>query len=93
MCTKDYNTLNEAMRDAERIEAAIRRTRGQPSNKSNKPSTPKPTNDGAEPMEIGNIQLQKLTPAEREKCMKEGRCLRCREKGHIAKNCPKARRN
>ena len=48
------------------------------------------------PMSIGKIQsekLQKLTPEERERCMKEGLCLRCRKQGHIAKNCPKGCRN
>jgi len=30
----------------------------------------------------------KLTPVEREKCFKEGRCFACREKGHNATNCP-----
>jgi hypothetical protein len=30
----------------------------------------------------------KLTPTEREKCFKEGRCFACREKGHNATNCP-----
>jgi len=30
----------------------------------------------------------KLTPAEREKCFKEGRCFACQEKGHNATTCP-----
>ena len=41
-------------------------------------------------MDIGNRQLKELTPAKREKCMKERRYLRCREKGHLARNFPKA---
>ncbi|THG96065.1 hypothetical protein EW145_g7851 [Phellinidium pouzarii] len=32
---------------------------------------------------------KKLTPEEREKCMKEGRCLACREVGHNARDCTK----
>ena len=32
-------------------------------------------------------QPQKLTPEERNKCFKEGRCLRCRQKGHMASAC------
>lgn len=32
---------------------------------------------------------KKLTPEEREKCLKEGRCLACREKGHNARECTK----
>ena len=35
------------------------------------------------------IPFQKLTDAERDKFRKEGRCFRCHEKGHMAKNCPK----
>ena len=88
MCTKDYDNLTDAMRDAERIEAAHRRLKNHVSAKR------QPVGDsGRAPMEIGNVELKKLTPAEREKCMKEGRCLRCREKGHLAKNCPKGRGN
>ncbi|KAI5115327.1 hypothetical protein M0805_002265 [Coniferiporia weirii] len=31
----------------------------------------------------------RLTPEERDKCFKEGRCLACREKGHNSRNCSK----
>ena len=80
MCTQDYASLTEAMRDAERMEAAHRRMRAP---KTIKTKTAVGGSEGrADPMDIGNIQLKKLTPAEREKCMKEGRCLRCREKRH-----------
>ena len=75
------------MRDAERVEAAHKRLG------TSSKSVMKPKNEGPTPMEIGNVQLKKLTQEERDRCMKEGRCLRCREKGHIAKNCPKAQRN
>ena len=34
-----------------------------------------------------NEKLKKLTPEERDKCFKEGRCLRCRKKGHMAASC------
>ena len=30
---------------------------------------------------------RKLTPEERERCFKEGRCLQCRQKGHMAASC------
>ena len=90
LCTNDYEKLSDAMRDAERIEAAHRR--GGMNQKTiktgSKTESSKPT-----PMEIGNIQLQKLSKEERDKCMKEGLCLRCRQKGHIAKNCPKSTQN
>ena len=93
LCTKDYKELTEAMRDAERVEAAHRRAGGntQPKSNGKKPeTTQKPQGD---PMEIGNIQLRKLTQEEREDCMKKGLCLRCRQKGHIAKDCPKGKGN
>ena len=38
-------------------------------------------------MEIDSIQLKKLSPQERAKCMREGRCFRCRKTGHDARNC------
>ena len=30
---------------------------------------------------------KKLTPEERDRCFKEGHCLRCRQKGHMATSC------
>lgn len=36
-------------------------------------------------MNIGSIQP--LTPEERTFCLKEGRCLRCRQQGHTANRC------
>ena len=38
-------------------------------------------------MEVDTIRLKKLSPQERAKCMKEGRCFRCRKAGHNARNC------
>ena len=83
------------MRDAERIESAYKRVvnpgRASKDMKKTDQNKPQPV-----PMDIGNIEIekpQKLTPEERERCMKEGLCLRCRKPGHIAKNCPKGHRN
>lgn len=91
LCTKDYKKLADAMRDAERIESAHRRggnlVRGDVARKTSE-AVGKPT-----PMDIGNVQLTKLTREERERCLREGLCLRCRQKGHMAKECPKGRRN
>ena len=36
---------------------------------------------------------QKLTPELRKQLMAEGKCLFCREKGHILPNCPKRPQN
>ena len=91
LCTREYTRLSDAMRDAERVESAHRRL-GKPSKPGDKPRQPKPSSDPV-PMEIGNVQLKKLTPAEREQCRKEGRCFRCRQKGHLANQCPKAEGN
>ena len=30
---------------------------------------------------------RKLTPEEQERCLKEGCCLHCRQKGHMAASC------
>ena len=32
-------------------------------------------------------KLKKLTPEERERCFKEGHCLLCQQKGHMASSC------
>eukprot|EP00914_Ancora_sagittata_P029696 GHVO01058862.1.p1 GENE.GHVO01058862.1~~GHVO01058862.1.p1 ORF type:complete len:260 (-),score=20.80 GHVO01058862.1:223-1002(-) len=32
--------------------------------------------------------IRKLTPAERDKCAREGLCFRCRQAGHLANKCP-----
>ena len=101
LCTKEYTRLSDLMRDAERVESAYRRAGTSSGTRS---TTIKPANGGPVPMDIGNIgiksavqnanaHLKKLDKDERDRCMREGLCLRCREKGHLAKNCPKARRN
>ena len=92
LCTREYENLGDAMKDAERVESAHKRL-GKATKPVNPPSGKPPRNDGVVPMEIGNIQLQKLNPAEREQCKKEGKFFRCRMKGHMAKNCPKGRGN
>ena len=38
-------------------------------------------------MEVDFVKLKKLSPQEHAKCMREGRCFRCRKVGHSAKNC------
>lgn len=40
----------------------------------------------ATPMSLGAVS--KLTLEERDACIREGRCLRCRQPGHIARMCP-----
>ena len=38
-------------------------------------------------MEVDLVKLKKLSPSERAKCMREGRCFRCRKARHDARNC------
>ena len=97
MCTKDYSELSEAMADAERIEEAHRRigTRNLRTSTSNRPSRSSETTSGSgvAPMDLGNAQVKRLSPAEKAMCIKEGLCFRCQEKGHRARYCPKGRRS
>ena len=52
------------------------------------PNTPSPlTPSNPNAMEIDAVRLKKLSPQEHAKCMREGRCFRCRKTGHDAKNC------
>ena len=90
ICTREYSELAEIMKDAERVEAAFqsRIIRGATIGKRDDRRKEEPI-----PMEIGKIEIKKLTTEERQKCIKEGLCLRCREPGHIAKKCPKGKRN
>jgi hypothetical protein len=84
LCTTDYTSLEALMRDAERVESA-KGTRFNPSQ-----STTNTFRSGPMPMELNTTAtVQKITPEEREKCMREGLCLRCRAKGHMARECPK----
>jgi hypothetical protein len=38
-------------------------------------------------MDINAVRIPKLTPAERERCFKQGLCLCCRKAGHNASSC------
>jgi hypothetical protein len=37
-------------------------------------------------MDVDTVTLSKLTPTERAKCIREGRCFHCRKTGHNATN-------
>ena len=49
--------------------------------------TPSRSHHDPNAMDVDAISLSKLTPAEHAKCMKEGRCFRCRKPRHNARNC------
>lgn len=89
LCTKTYHTLEEIMTDALRVENAKRGRHQQ--HRNPRPSNPS-SSFGPTPMDLSSTSVQKLTPDERERCMREGRCLRCREMGHMARDCPKGQR-
>jgi len=44
------------------------------------------------PMELDAVQLQRLSPQEKERLRRAGACFKCRRPGHTAFNCP-TRRN
>ncbi len=89
LCTTEYTDLKSLMKHAELVESAhtgSTRKKHQGSSQKQKPS---PSVSNPTPMDVGNIRLEKLSQQEREKCMREGRCLRCRQTGHFARDCPK----
>lgn len=88
LCLKQYDTLDAVMRDTLKVEAAKRGV----CRVTNTDDAAAAVN-GPVPMEIANMQLAKLAPEERKRCMREGLCLRCRAKDHMAKDCPKGRGN
>ena len=51
------------------------------------PNPPSRTSSDPNAMEVDTVRLKKLSPQERAKCMREGRCFRCRKTGHDARNC------
>ena len=104
LCTTDYKNLEDLMRDAERVESA-KSNRFRPNRFNNEAPRPLPipmdlnainvpAQPAPDPVHLNAIVIPKLTPEEREKCMREGLCLRCRQQGHMARECPKnANRN
>src|SRR6266576_1797158 len=39
-------------------------------------------------MDVNSVQLKPLSNEEQQTLSKEGRCFRCRQKGHMSRNCP-----
>jgi len=91
LCIRTYVNLESLMTDALRIEAAKAGTFRSPGGSSSHATTQ--ADAGVAPMHLSSIKVAKLTPEERQRCMNESLCLRCREKRHLAKDCPKGLRN
>lgn len=91
LCTSDYETLAEIVRVAECLKSTsrhrtfskVKMQRLAISVEIQRPLL----------MELGTIKLKKLSKEDRERCMRERLCADCRQKEHLAKNCPKARRS
>jgi Retrotransposon gag protein len=46
-----------------------------------------PAVDGSSPMELDHQRLAPLSREEKERCIREGRCFRCRKAGHNSRDC------
>jgi predicted CopG family antitoxin len=49
---------------------------------------PKPTSQDSGAMDLDKMTINRLTPEELKRRIREGLCKRCAEPGHIAQNCP-----
>ena len=90
LCTREYSSLTDLMRDAEPVESTFRRIGKVPVRNITGDKLRAPRTNGLVPMDIGNVTLKKLSPAERDMCRKEGRCFRCREKNTWPTSAQKA---
>ena len=72
--------LDNAYREAQSFLRGVDMT---PSH-SSRTTTSHSSNDGVVPMDI-----DRLTTEERDKCIKEGRCFTCQERGHLTRECPR----
>ncbi|KAI5116902.1 hypothetical protein M0805_004035 [Coniferiporia weirii] len=91
-------TINDWYKAASRSDNIYRRLRtiqgppppNQQNNRFRKFSSNRPSSNYSTTSTSSNAnQPPHLTPEERDKCFKEGRCLACREKGHNSRDCPK----
>ncbi|KAI5114900.1 hypothetical protein M0805_001066 [Coniferiporia weirii] len=91
-------TINDWYKAASRSDNIYRRLRAiqgppPPTHQTNRfrkfSNTPRTSNYSNPGTSSNASRPPRLTPEERDKCFKEGRCLACREKGHNSRDCPK----
>ncbi|KAI5117347.1 hypothetical protein M0805_006246 [Coniferiporia weirii] len=89
-------TINDWYKAASRSDNIYRRLRtiqGPPPQQNNRfrkfSNSPRTSNYNATSTSSSANRPPQLTPEERDKCFKEGRCLACREKGHNSRDCTK----
>jgi len=91
LCIRTYDNLESLMTDALRIEAAKAGTFRTPGGSAS--HTAALADSGVAPMNLSTIKVSKITPEQRQRYIREGFCLRCRERGHLAKDCSKGQQN
>ena len=91
LCIRTYDNLESLMTDALRIESAKAGTFRSPGGSAS--HTAALADFGVSPMDLSTIKVLKLAPEECPRCMREGLCLRCREKSHLSKDCPNGQRS
>lgn len=64
-----------------------RKTFNTPHQKTYTPHHPTQPPRDPNAMDVDAVRLKKLTDNERQCCMREGLCLRCRQPGHFANKC------
>jgi len=90
LCIRAYDSLESLMTDALLIEAAKAGTLRSPGGSAS--HTVALADSGVASMDLSTIEVSKLKPEERQRCMRECLCLWRRESGHPAKGFPKGQR-
>jgi len=91
LCIRAYDHLESLMTDTLRIEVAKAETIWSPGRSAS--HTAALSDSGVAPTDLSTIKVAKLTPEERQRCIREGHCLRCRWKSHLAEDCPEGQRS